>query len=990
MHSDYNKIREDNIRDYGQKTTHLKLLGEKLYTEKTHFIFELLQNAEDEEATSIQFNLYPDRLEVFHDGKPFVEENVIGICGIGEGTKDDDFTKIGKIGIGFKSVFAFTDSPEIYSGEEHFKIEHYVRPHVLPEKQIPKPWTTLFIFPFNKNTMPFACEKITTGLGKMSLETGLFLRHIKKIAYRLPNGAKVEYEQNTDKKECARIVTIQKIENEQTLAENWLVFERSITLDSTDGKDKTYVEIAYHLDNGKIKRSIKNTFLTVFFPTEKETNFGFIVQGPCITNSARTNIPIEEAWNKKLIQETSILICESLRHIKAMGLLTVSVLESLPIGKKDFDEDNIFLPIVKAVLIQLKTEKLLPASDGSFVSAQNAKLARGEGLTELFNSKQLGEIFGAPFQWLSKEITEDKTLELVNYFGIHLGIETITPSKICKQITVSDNYLKAQSDDWLIEFYIALKKWPALWRKDNRDDNNIRSRPFVKTQRNEFVAPFDANGTTPNISLPSDTNNDDDNIIKVDLLKNPKVRQFFIDDLGIKEPNTAYKILKHILPKYNDKFSTISPSEHSADIRTIMQFLKYSFGNDRDEVIDRIKSTPIFLAKGNNGTKPYIIISSLYIRTKYLESYFPDAEDVFYIDEPNLDHDDYSNLTKIGLSWLPRKYKDGSNYKLHGLTNFLKKINETSLSFSEKKELAKILWYLLGKLINKEPSFFSNNSNYNSKRSPTFFFDQLRGYKWLPTINETLESPKNVSKNTICEEFRGDIKLLEEFDIPEKDSAAIEEEHRKELADRLGIPLEYVDFIKDHPDDFKQFLQDIVRKEKKINFPVNPIKNKETLSKRMQSEIDDADNKKYEIRERSVRITRPNIDQKTFLEDNYSIKTDNGEKIVCQICKEIMPFKKRNGKDYYEAVEALPRSYLTIERHEQYLALCPECSAWYNEYVLHNEKAYKELALHIQQTPTNSEGIEINIPCGFDNWMTIKFTEMHLFRLQEILKGGSQ
>ena len=50
MSIDYNKIRDDNMREYGQGTRHLSFLG-RLYTDRTHFIFELLQNAEDAGAS---------------------------------------------------------------------------------------------------------------------------------------------------------------------------------------------------------------------------------------------------------------------------------------------------------------------------------------------------------------------------------------------------------------------------------------------------------------------------------------------------------------------------------------------------------------------------------------------------------------------------------------------------------------------------------------------------------------------------------------------------------------------------------------------------------------------------------------------------------------------------------------------------------------------------------------------------------------------------
>lgn len=54
---------QDNGFDQGL----LKLLTE-LYPDKAHFIYELLQNAEDAQASSVSFILHKDYLEFIHDG----------------------------------------------------------------------------------------------------------------------------------------------------------------------------------------------------------------------------------------------------------------------------------------------------------------------------------------------------------------------------------------------------------------------------------------------------------------------------------------------------------------------------------------------------------------------------------------------------------------------------------------------------------------------------------------------------------------------------------------------------------------------------------------------------------------------------------------------------------------------------------------------------------------------------------------------------------
>ncbi len=52
------------------------------YPDKAHFLFELLQNAEDRQAQHCTFRLFPDKCEFTHDGsEQFTEANVDAITG---------------------------------------------------------------------------------------------------------------------------------------------------------------------------------------------------------------------------------------------------------------------------------------------------------------------------------------------------------------------------------------------------------------------------------------------------------------------------------------------------------------------------------------------------------------------------------------------------------------------------------------------------------------------------------------------------------------------------------------------------------------------------------------------------------------------------------------------------------------------------------------------------------------------------------------------
>ena len=132
MAADYEQIRAENIARYGWDTAVLDLLGH-LYSDRTHFIFELIQNAEDAGASELTFTLFADRLEVRHDGRPFTEADVRGVSGVAQSTKSGDLTR--SAGSGSASSRS-TPTPEPAHlqccprrrGRERFRIESYVRP----------------------------------------------------------------------------------------------------------------------------------------------------------------------------------------------------------------------------------------------------------------------------------------------------------------------------------------------------------------------------------------------------------------------------------------------------------------------------------------------------------------------------------------------------------------------------------------------------------------------------------------------------------------------------------------------------------------------------------------------------------------------------------------------------------------------------------------------------------------------------------------------
>jgi hypothetical protein len=146
--------REDLARVL-EKHKGIRKIVEDLYPDSAHFIYELLQNAEDAGATSAKFTLQETNLVFEHNGRPFERGDIEGITDIGEGTKATADDKIGRFGVGFKAVFAYSETPHIWSPTFSFKISGLVLPVELDRKPgIGK--KTRFEFPFNNPNPHFS------------------------------------------------------------------------------------------------------------------------------------------------------------------------------------------------------------------------------------------------------------------------------------------------------------------------------------------------------------------------------------------------------------------------------------------------------------------------------------------------------------------------------------------------------------------------------------------------------------------------------------------------------------------------------------------------------------------------------------------------------------------------------------------------------------------------------------------------------------------
>ena len=1002
MSTDYDKIREENIEEYGKGTRHLSFLS-TLYTDRTHFVFELLQNAEDAGASRILFSLLNDKLEVTHDGRPFDEPDVRGVCGVGEGTKAEDLTQIGKFGIGFKSVYAYTTKPEVHSGDENFRVEDYVRPCAVKPRNIGNSYTTLFVFLLDAPSIDseVACREISTCLRNLNARTLLFLKNIKEIGYELPdtNGIYIREEKTQD---SVRRIEVIGQGNGQEENENWLIFERLVSVPDND--EKVSVEVGFRLvtnteDETENIQKESNTPLVVYFPTEKATGLGFLIQGPYRTTPARDNIPKDNDWNKKLIEETAKLVVESLRQLKEMGLLSVSLLDVLPIRMEDFPEENMFYPIFSRVRDALISEELLPSNDGTFVAARNAKLVRGTELIQLLDQDQRSVLFQSDdkVKWLSTDITLDRTPDLRSYLMRELEVVEVTPEIFARNL--SERFLASQDDEWFIRFYKYLSGQDALWRSPRRNyfrsRGILRSKPILRLQGGAHVNPFQPSGS-PNAYLVDGEDTETSlPIVKVSLSWDKDARQF-LTDLGIPKLDVVAEIIEKIIPKYTNNSKAVPIDEHEQDMIKMEKAWKTDSQEQKQQLQSKLSSTPFIRVESQSKRKIiYMKPSEVYFGNNNLRLYFSGNKNFGFV------HPDYSQSAKdlfecLGVSSSVRVKRreinsygfviisnSHSNHK-RGIKGFDPDIRIDGLEYalnSPTREKSAFIWERIARLHSDcirgevESSKRQTYAGSSKEEQRSKFGMLLADIAWLPSLDGNMHKPGELTLDDIPEEFTTDETLADQLGMKKDDIA--------KLAEKAGISktvLDYARQIEKAPRELQQKIDSLLQGESKRqpHFPEKSSAEPERRQEQLIEQYGNADEKEYEPRTRSVRVTEATEDVRVWLKENYTNKEDQ---MMCQICKMEMPFKKHDGEYYFEAVEALSKDYFPKEHEAQFLALCPLCTAMYKEFIKREETTMKDL----HDVLKNSNELEVTLMLG-DLETSIRFVETHYRDIKTIIE----
>ncbi len=636
MATDYTAIRFDNQKEYGNVARWGPNLLVNRYDSSAHFIFEILQNAEDalkrrknwHGSHEIRFELSPSTLRILHCGNPFTLKDVRGVCGIGETNKD--LTDIGHFGVGFKSVYAISDRPEVHSGAEDFAIDQFVFPISVPTTDREADETE-FILPL-RTAEASLYSTVAESLVKLGSRTLLFLRKLDSIAWSFDGGSCGLYKKGPPKAQKSggrRVSLFEGREGNPGIAETWLVYSRTVKTDAD--VDAGRIEIAFQLQKNNTTRRwgihrIDDSPLNVYFPTVVTTHLGFLVQGPYRTTPSRDNVPQRDPWNVKLVQQTAVLLVESLEALRDEDLLDVAALQSMPLERAKYPDGSMFAPLFDAVRTALSSQPLLPRFRGGWVAAKNSRLARTQDLRELLEPMQLAALLNEreEVHWLSGEITRDSASTLHTYIMRELGVVELTPEVILSKM--DRKFLLAQTDEWILKLYEFLCGQTALIRQQGR----LGAIPLVRLDNGTHVV--GVMNDQPQAFLPSTITTDFPTVRRAVCGTTKAVD--FLRAMGLTEPDAVEDVIRNILPKYMKETVEVDGDEYSADISRIVCAFNTDLRGQRERLIKTLcKASFVMSVDLGDGAKYVSKPGDVYFATERFKRLFANVDGVMLVDD---------------------------------------------------------------------------------------------------------------------------------------------------------------------------------------------------------------------------------------------------------------------------------------------------------------------------------------------------------------------
>ncbi len=960
---------------------------EDFYPDQAHFVFELLQNAEDAGATEVTLTLLQDGCRFEHNGtRSFTETDVRAITGIHNSTKNKSQDQIGKFGIGFKSVFVYTLTPEVYSGDFSFRISRLVLPN--PIDQDPSLGTkTRFWFPFNnpEKSPQDAFAEIDDALITLAETSLLFLSNIESVSWSVDDtttGDIVRIQHSVDHFEVLKQIEGQATTGQTTTSAHFLKFDRTVV-----GLEKQKVAVAFALDllpdvpkfepDKPLAEQLKivpahRGQVAVFFPAEKEASgLRFHLHAPFVPELSRASIK-ETPENEPLFLQLADLTAALLHQIRDLGLLTVEFLAVLPNPQDSIPSR--YQGIKRAIVQTMNNEPLTPTHAKSHAPAKHLLQAKAS-LKELLSKDDLEFLVDyddKPPEWAASAPQRNSNADRflsglpIKEWDIESLIKFLLQKASEKtHYNLSPYYafmgadpdfvswFANQSLDWIQRFYSVLYVELNPINNWRRIKNLQLARLTDGRHSIGSKCYFPSDGVEGNNFFP-----------RVDIRvytsgRNKAQQEYakkFLQEIGVTDVGEAEEVEAILKQRYTaDKFdpkkqdlkrfvALVEKEPGKADIfgdyfifeRTDGRWIKPSQAFlDQPFVATGLKA--YYEAQGKSANR-YAMDESYQTGKVSKKRFVGFAESVGVQTELEVEKGTVSNHP-LAHELEADLYKSGVRRTTTGIDEEWHIPNLASAIKAPSVALAKLLSCTLtsaGPRVLR--ARYRPNQQYETKVAPSSLVLLLHQNAWIPQTwipqkDGQFVLPEQASQAFLPAGFLFDetYEWLKALQFGENERLRSQEHNQKQKAAKESgfDSLESLErarrFAALPLEEQEKFFAERDRREA-VNLPEDEPSNPGRRAHRVGAQAADAPGREAEKRVRSVSVSREAVKQEAeqYLRQRY---TNADEEMFCQVCQKPVPFRLDDGNPYFEKVEFL--TGLKKRHYQNYLALCPNHAAMF-------------------------------------------------------------
>ncbi|NKQ39428.1 MAG: hypothetical protein HF967_08220, partial [Methanosarcinales archaeon] len=458
-------------------------IAKEIQTKNDHFIFELIQNAEDNEyeksKPTIKFIINFDSLIIQNNEKGFYEENVKALCNIGGSSKIKK-GYIGEKGIGFKSVFMVANKVQIYSNGFQFQFWHHKdntlwkkfenTTMIIPEWIEKSPdFIDLKQTNFILYLKPETNEKISKYIEKIQPLLLLFLKKLKVIEIEDKNKNKIR-RLGLNKREG--IVEIFDDDEKNY----WKVIKKSFNAPQNIGGERrkdvneTEIVLAFTLKDDYTSNTSNDQFIFAFLPIKKY-GFKFLIHADFILSISREDILKDNKWNVWIRDSIIEVFLDAIIEFKKDEKLKYNFYDYL-----SFDEvkDEFFLPIVEQIFEKLKEEECILTSEDRWKKPSKI-LVGNEEIKKIVTNEDLQKFFEK--EYISERVKAKKPIL------IKLGVEYFLIKDLIKCLENTE-WIKKQNDEWFVSLF-------SYFSKEKLSDeqlNQLKHTKIIKIESEELTS----------------------------------------------------------------------------------------------------------------------------------------------------------------------------------------------------------------------------------------------------------------------------------------------------------------------------------------------------------------------------------------------------------------------------------------------------------------------------------------------------------------------